>query len=135
MALSPSSLRHHLLPLLAASLSTLDLTTGLYGLYDPRSYTSTICIPTPDASSPAIPFALFIAARNLSDVSKLALLYTRQKKATGLVLQCRVPMAFVRFMGGWRGRLWGMRLVGCLLLLEGGYYFGDERCRVKRGAG
>ncbi len=85
MALSASSLRQNAPPILAGTLATVGLTTGLYSFYNPPTFAQNIGIPNIPTS--AIPFALFAGARNISvGISVLALLYDGQKRAVGFTM-------------------------------------------------
>ena len=80
-----------ILPPLTTLMALLGISTGIYGLTSPLSYSTALGISITDPSSPALPFISFIGARNLaSGIGGLALLSTGHRRAAGLTMMCGV---------------------------------------------
>ena len=84
------------LPFLSAGMGFLALSGGIYSIVDPRAFGDALGIPISTSTSPAIPFASFVGARNLgTGVTILALLYTGQRKAVGTGFMCGAVTALL----------------------------------------
>jgi hypothetical protein len=82
------------LPFLSAGMGILALSGGIYSVVDPPAFSDALGIPVRSSKSPALPFVSFVGARNLSSgTTVLALLYTGQRKALGMIFMCGVVTA------------------------------------------
>lgn len=84
------------LPFFSAGMGVLALSGGIYSIVTPQAFGDTLGIPISTSTSPAIPFVSFVGARNFSSgLGVLALLYTGQRKAVGILFMCGVVTAMM----------------------------------------
>ena len=87
---------HQLATLLAASFGLLAVGGGIYSLVDPIAAAVNLGLRVHSPSSPAFPFVFLIGACDFSiGLSMLALIFTKQIKAAGIVLMAGVPTAML----------------------------------------
>ncbi|CAF9939358.1 hypothetical protein IMSHALPRED_001311 [Imshaugia aleurites] len=124
MSTSPYQLQR-ILPPLSSMIGILGLSGGIYSIVNPQAFGATLGIPISTPTSPALPFASFAGARQISSgLTILTLLYTGQRKAVGTLLICGVAAimtdAWICFQhDGVEGKAVGHALMGVAVGLLG----------------
>ena len=110
-------------------LGVLAFSGGAYSFYDPIAWSASLGIQIQSLSSPTIPFAQLVGARNIaSGLTIFVLLYTRQRRALGLTLMVGTVVSLVDAWiiannGGLEGKAMGHAGLGLAIWAMGAVFY------------